>query len=54
VLRDESQGLRKICPHKATRFLLSLKNEIIPRFLMNETVQLEELERQIKQSYIHS
>lgn len=54
VLCDESQGLRKICPFKVTRFLLSLKNEIIPHFLMDEKVQLQELERNIKISYIQS
>lgn len=54
VLRDESQGLKKICQFKATRFLLSLKNEIIPKFLMDERVQLQDLERSIKVSYIHS
>jgi hypothetical protein len=54
VLNDETQGLRKICPFKATRFLLSLKNEIVPKFLMNEKVQLQEFERNIKISYIQS
>jgi hypothetical protein len=54
VLSDESLGLRKICPYKATRFLLSLKNEIIPKFLMDEKVQLQELERNIKIYYIVS
>ena len=52
VLRDETLGLRPICPFKATRFLLALKNEIVPRFLMDERVQLEELERQIKTTYV--
>ena len=54
VLSDESQGLKKICQYKATRFLLTLKNEIIPQFLMDERFQLNELERRIKTSYIHS
>ena len=54
VLTDESLGLRAICPFKATRFLLGLKNEIIPKFLMDERVQLEELERQIKTTYVCS
>ena len=54
VLSDETLGLRKICPYKATRFLLSLKNEIIPKFLMDEKVQLQELERNIKMYYIVS
>jgi hypothetical protein len=54
VLNDESQGLKKICPYKVTRFLLSLKNEIIPKFLMDEKHQLQDLEEKIKISYIHS
>ena len=54
VLNDESQGLRKVCPYKATRFLLALKNDIIPRFLMDEKIQLQEFERNIKISYIQS
>ena len=54
VLNDENQGLRKICPFKVTRFLVSLKNEIVPKFLMDEKVQLQELEEKIKISYIHS
>jgi hypothetical protein len=54
VLSDETQGLRKICPYKATRFLISLKNEIVPKFLMDERVQLQDLERSIKVCYILS
>lgn len=54
VLNDESQGLRKVCPYKATQFLLTLKNDIIPRFLMDEKIQLQEFERNIKISYIQS
>ena len=54
VLTDETQGLSKICPYKVTRFLMTLKNEIIPNFLMAENAQLEDLEKKIKISYIHS
>jgi hypothetical protein len=54
VLTDGTLGLKPICPFKATRFLLCLKNEIVPRFLMDERVQLEELERQIKTTYVCS
>jgi hypothetical protein len=54
VLTDESLGLKRICPFKATRFLLCLKNEIIPNFLMDERVQLDELERKIKTTYVCS
>jgi len=54
VLTDVSQGLNPVCPYKATRFLLALKNEIIPAFLMDERIQLETMDRQIKVTYIAS
>ncbi len=54
VLTDATLGLKPICPFKATRFLLGLKNEIIPNFLMDERVPLDELERKIKTTYVCS
>jgi len=54
VLTDSSLGLKPICPFKATRFLINLKNEIIPNFLMDERVPLDELERKIKTTYVSS
>ena len=54
VLTDGSLGLKPICPFKATRFLLCLKNEIVPHFLMDERVPLDELERKIKTTYVCS
>lgn len=54
VLTDTSLGLKPICPHKASRFLTLLKNEIIPSFLIDERVLLEEMERKIKTTYIAS
>ena len=49
-----SLGLQPICPHKATRFLLALKHELVPNFLVNEKVRLEEFERSLKTTYIAS
>jgi hypothetical protein len=54
VLTDTSLGLKTICPYKATRFLHCLKTEIVPAFLTNERVCLEDIERQIKINYICS
>jgi len=54
VLSDTSLGLKPICPYKATRFLIALKNEIVPTFLMDERLRLEEMERTLKTTYIAS
>ena len=51
---NNSLGLKPICPYKATRFLIALKNEIIPGFLVDERVQLDEMERKIKVTYVSS
>ena len=53
---DERQGtgLQPVCPFKAVRFLKHLRAHIIPRFLVNETVRLDELEREIKVEYVRS
>ena len=47
-------GLLPVCPHKATRFLVSLKTELVPDFLVDERVRLEEFERRLKVCYIAS
>ena len=54
VLSDTSLGLKPICPYKATRFLIALKNDIVPTFLMDERLRLEEMERTLKTTYIAS
>ena len=54
VLSDSSMGLKAICPHKATRFLIVLKQDIIPPFLVNEQMDLNELDRKIKVCYVSS
>ena len=54
VLKESSLGLQPICPHKAARFLRVLRDDLIPRFLVNETVGLDDFEHQIKVEYIRS
>ena len=51
---DNGVGLQPICPHKSIRFLQSLRDELVPRFLVNETMRLDEFERELKVEYIRS
>ena len=55
VLSDNNNlGLQPVCPHKAARFLRVLRNDMIPSFLVNESVCLDEFEHQIKIEYVRS
>ncbi len=54
VLSANDMGLQPICPFKAARFLKSLREEIAPKFLVNETQRLDDLERELKVEYIRS
>jgi hypothetical protein len=54
VLQDSSLGLQPICPHKAARFLRVLRDELIPKFLVNESTAMSEFEHHIKVEYIRS
>ena len=55
VLDDRQNiGLQPVCPFKAIRFLRQLRASIIPRFLVNETVRMDDLEREIKVEYVRS
>ena len=47
-------GLLPVCPHKATRFLLELKHDLVPRFLVDERMRLEDFERQLRVAYVAS
>ena len=47
-------GLMPVCPYKATRFLVALKRELVPNFLVDERKRLEEFERELKVTYIAS
>ena len=54
VLQQTELGLQPVCPHKVARFLQVLRGDIIPRFLINETMRPDELERELKVEYIRS
>jgi hypothetical protein len=54
VLTDRSMGLKPICPYKATRFLLTLKQDLLPPFFIDERMQLADVERRIKVAYLAS
>ena len=54
ALEDTSIGLQPVCPHKAMRFLKSLNMNIALRFLINETLRLDDLDRDLKIEYIRS
>jgi len=51
---SHSIGLQKLCPDKALRFLRTLREDIVPNFLVNETQRLDDMERIIKVEYIRS
>ena len=51
---NANMGLQPMCPHKALRFLKSLREEIVPSFLVNETMRMDDLERKLKVEYIRS
>jgi hypothetical protein len=54
VLNVNDIGLQPICPYKVARFLKNLREEIAPKFLVNETQRLDDLERALKIEYIRS
>ena len=54
VLQDNTLGLQPVCPYKAVRFLRVLRDELIPKFLVNESVGMDDFEHQIKIEYIRS
>lgn len=44
-------GLPAICPYKATRFLMALRKELVIKFLVDETMTMEDFERVLKREY---
>ena len=54
VLKEGTLGLRPVCPHKAVRFLQVLRKELIPSFLVNESVSLGDFEHSLKIEYVRS
>ena len=54
VLKENNLGLQPMCPHKAARFLRVLRDDLIPKFLVNESTTLSDFEHHIKIEYIRS
>ena len=54
VINENTLGLQPVCPYKAARFLQMLRNDLIPKFLVNEAVGMDDFEHQIKIEYIRS
>jgi hypothetical protein len=53
---DHKNGveLLPLCPYKAIRFLQSLRDDLVPRFLVNESMRLDDFERELKVEYNRS
>ena len=47
-------GLPPLCEFKMCRFLQHLRNELIPNFLVQESITMDEFDRNIKVAYIAS
>jgi len=54
IEQGPSMGLQPVCPHKIHRFLQILRNELVPNFLVNESMRLDDFERVLKIEYIRS
>lgn len=54
VLNETGIGLYQVNPYKAARFLRILREELIPEFLLNETMRIDEFENKLKIEYIRS
>ena len=57
VLSEEastSNGLPPICEFKMCRFLISLREKLVPDFLVHESITIDEFDRAIKVAYIAS
>jgi hypothetical protein len=54
VLGENALGLQPICSHKVARFLRVLREDLVPKFLVNETMRLDDFDRSVKVEYIRS
>ena len=54
ALEERGLGLVPVCPHKAARFLGLLRSDLAPRFLIDETMHPDELERELKVEYLRA
>lgn len=51
---NNNTGLQPICHYKAVLFLKELRSNIVPQFLINETMRMDDFERMLKVEYIRS
>jgi hypothetical protein len=54
ALSENANGLQPLCPHKSSRFLKELRDNIVPKFLVNETFQMDDFDRDLKIEYNRS
>ena len=54
VLKTSSPNFRTVDPHKAVRFLIELKDHLIPEWLMDQTIPVCQFVRRVKIEYIRS
>jgi hypothetical protein len=54
ALEEAQLGLQPLCVYKAARFLRVLNSTLVHRFLVDETIRLDEFERELKQEYLRS
>jgi len=54
IEQGPSMGLQPVCPLKIHRFLQILRSELVPNFLVNESMRLDDFERVLKVEYIRS
>ena len=51
---SKGNGLPQICPHKESRFLQHLRENLVLQFLVHEEMTMEEFNRNIKMTYVAS
>jgi hypothetical protein len=51
---SKENGLPNICPHKASRFLQQLRENLVLQFLVREEMTMEEFDRNVKMTYVAS
>ena len=51
---SKSNGLPPLCQYKMTRFLVNLRETLIPSFLVHDEISMEDFDYQIKTEYVRS
>jgi hypothetical protein len=54
ALEEAQLGLQPLCVYKAARFLRVLNSTLVLRFLVDETLRLDDFERELKTEYLRS